>query len=74
MSFGFGTLACSTRADFAPKVIIILVAGLYNVLRETGVRRLTADETFDSTQATAVGDKERQLPEFATDEPSAGRK
>lgn len=39
MSFGFGTLACSTRADFAPKVIIILVAGLYDVLRETANRR-----------------------------------
>ena len=59
MLFGFGTLACFTRADFAPKVIIILVAGLYNVLRETGVRGLTADEVFDTTQVTAVEDKER---------------
>lgn len=70
--FGFGTLACSTRVDFAPKVIIILIARLYNVLREAGVGRLTVEETFDSTQA-AVGDKERQPPEFVTDKRSAGR-
>ena len=74
MSFGFEALVCSTRADFAPKVIIVLVVGSYNVLRETGVCKLTADETFDSTQATAVGDKERQRPEFVIGEHSAGRK
>jgi hypothetical protein len=70
--FGFGTLACSTRVDFAPKVIIILIARLYNVLREAGVGRLAVEETFDSTQA-AVGDKERQPPECVTDKHSAGR-
>jgi hypothetical protein len=45
---------------------------LYNVLREAGVGRLAVEVTFDSTQA-AVGDKERQPPEFVTDKPSAGR-